>query len=82
LKLLLPRLFLEFISLLKEILTFKWSHAMAIIKSWIWLDFHPVSLLKRKRQIKNYVYLDLIFNHSIVKKYFIEKKRKYFQLQN
>ena len=82
LKLLLPRLFLEFISLLKEILTFKWSHAMAIIKSWIWLDFHPGSLLKRRRQIKNYVYLDLIFNHSIVKKYFIEKKRKYFQLQN
>ena len=77
LKLLLPRLFLEFISLLKEILTFKWSHALAIIKSWIWLDFHPGALLKRRRQIKNYVYLDLIFNHSIVKKYFIDRKQKF-----
>jgi len=40
LKFIIPRLFLEFISLLKEIFTFKWLHAFAILRSWMWIDFH------------------------------------------
>ena len=78
-RLLFPRLFLEFISLLKEVITFKWGHAFAILRSWMWILSH-LSLLKKRRDIlksDNIKIPILIFQKSIVVKYFIGGNRKY-----
>ncbi|MBC8256020.1 MAG: glycosyltransferase family 2 protein [Candidatus Marinimicrobia bacterium] len=78
-KLFFPRIILECISLIKEIVTFKWSHALAIIKSWIWILGH-IGVLKERRDIlksDNIKIPELIFQKSIVLQYFIRKKKKY-----
>ena len=77
-----PRFFMECISLTKEILTFKWGHALAIIKSWMWIFSH-LSLLKKRRDVlksDNIKIPILIFQKSIVVKYFIERKIKFIEL--
>jgi len=81
-QLIFPRFFMECISLTKEILTFKWEHALAIIKSWIWILSH-MGVLKERRKFLNQGKLlipNLIFQKSIVLQYFIKKKQKYSQL--
>ena len=77
-----PRFLLECISFLKEILTFKWLHAFAIIKSWCWILGHWTIINKRRNIIKSYnkSIPDLIYNKSIVKKYFLEGKKYYIQI--
>ena len=81
-RLLFPRLFLEFISLLKEVITFKWGHAFAILRSWMWILSH-LSLLKKRRDVlksDNIKIPILIFQKSIVVKYFIDRKIKFKEL--
>ena len=81
-RLLFPRLFLEFISLLKEVITFKWGHAFAILRSWMWILSH-LSLLKKRRDVlksDNMKIPILIFQKSIVVKYFIDRKIKFIEL--
>jgi len=81
-RLLFPRLFLEFISLLKEVITFKWGHAFAILRSWMWILSH-LSLLKKRRDVlksDNIKIPILIFQKSIVVKYFIDRKIKFTEL--
>jgi len=79
-----PRLLMECVSLTKEILTFKWGHALAIIKSWMWILGHLKLLKKRLKFLtnKDIITPELIFHKSIIKKYFIEGKRKYTQIKN
>ena len=74
-RLLFPRLFLEFISLLKEVITFKWGHAFAILRSWMWILSH-LSLLKKRQDVlksDNIKIPILIFQKSIVVKYYIDR---------
>jgi hypothetical protein len=73
---------MECISLTKEILTFKWRHALAIIKSWMWILGHLRLLMKRRNFLanNNIITPDLIFQKSIVKKYFIEGKKTHSSL--
>ena len=80
----IPRFFMECISLTKEILTFKWGHALAIIKSWIWILSHIGELSKRRDFLNcdNLKSPNLIFQKSIVVKYFIRGNRKYTQIKN
>jgi|TARA_B100002003_G_scaffold55143_1_gene50631 hypothetical protein len=75
---------MECISLIKEILTFKWGHALAILKSWMWIMGHLRLLMKRRNFLtnNNIITPDFIFKKSIVKKYFIERKKKYTQIKN
>ena len=78
----LPRFFMECISLTKEILTFKWGHAFSIIKSWVWIMGH-CGILKQRRKFlkdKNIAAPELIYQQSIVKKYFIEGKKTHSSL--
>ena len=83
-RLLFPRLFLEFISLLKEVITFNWGHAFAILRSWMWILSHLILLKKRRDVLKsdNIKIPILIFQKSIVVKYFIGGNRKYTQIKN
>ena len=78
----IPRFFMECISLTKEILTFKWGHALAIIKSWIWILSHIGELSKRRDFLNcdNLKSPNLIFQKSIVVKYFIDRKIKFTEL--
>ena len=66
-RLLFPRLFLEFISLLKEVITFNWDHAFAILRSWMWILSHLSLLKKRRDALKsdNIIIPILIFQEKI-----------------
>ena len=81
-RLFFPRFFLECISLIKEILTFKWGHAFSIIKSWIWILGNFGILNKRRKFYKDKIIpiLDVIYQQSIVKKYFLEGKKYYINI--
>jgi len=73
---------MECISLIKEILTFKWGHAFSIIKCWVWTMGH-CGILKQRRKFlkdKNIAVPELIYQQSIVKKYFIEGKETHSSL--
>ena len=73
------RFFMECISLTKEILTFKWRHALAIITSWVWI-LGNLDVIKKRRKFLNggnNTIPQLIYQQSLVKKYFIARK-KYF----
>ena len=77
-----PRFFLECISLIKEILIFNWGHAFSILKSWCWILGHA-GVLKQRREFhkdKNLKVPELIYQQSIVKKYFIEGKKYFSQI--
>jgi len=77
-----PRFFMECISLLKEILSFKWGHAFSIIKSWVWIMSHQNIIIQRRKFLKdkNFIIPELIYQQSIVKKYFIKRNKHFFQL--
>ena len=81
-RLFFPRFFMECISLIKEILTFKWGHAFAIIQSWGWIMGHLGVLKKRRESLKEYniIIPELIYQQSIVKKYFLERTKIYSSL--
>ena len=79
LRLFIPRFFMEFISLILGMLTFKWGHAFAIMKSWLWILTH-LEVLKERRRLfndKKSLTPDLIYQKSIVKQYFIKRKKIY-----
>tara|TARA_B100001029_G_C15062781_1_gene460110 strand:- start:5073 stop:6104 length:1032 start_codon:yes stop_codon:yes gene_type:complete len=78
----IPRFILECISLIKELLVFNWRHAFAIIKSWFWILINLKKLYKRKVQFQKKFKskLDLIYQKSIVKDYFIYKKKFFLNI--
>jgi len=83
-KLILFRLILDMIAFLKELIVLKWMHSLAIIKSWIWVFFHPYILFKRKlliKKISKKSNVDGIFQKSIVLEYFFKRKVYYNQIK-
>ena len=80
LKLLFPRLFMEFLSLTKEILFLRWNHGFAIIRSWIWIILHLKYLYHRKKNLVANCKVDNIYQYSIVMKYFFMGKKTYNKL--
>jgi len=77
-----PRFLMECISLIKEILTFKWGHALAIIKSWVWILGH-LGILKQRRKFlkgRNISALELIYPQSLVRKYFLNGNKYFVQI--
>ena len=80
LKLLFPRLFMEFLSFVKEIFFLRWNHGLAIIRSWIWIILHPKYLYHRRKNLVINCKLHNIYQHSIVMKYFIMGKKTYNKL--
>jgi hypothetical protein len=73
---------MECVSLIKELITFKWGHAFSIIKSWVWIMGHFGRLKQRRKFLKdkNIIIPRLIYNQSIVKKYFIQGKKYFSQI--
>ena len=79
-KLFFPRFLMEFISLIKEIIFFRWTHAIGILKAWFWIIFHLSFLFNRRKKVKNKSMIDKIYNKSIVIQYFIKGKKTYLEL--
>ena len=77
-----PRYIMECISLIKEILILKWGHALAIIKSWVWILGHW-DILKQRRKFlkgKNISIPELIYPQSLVRKYFLNGDKHFIQI--
>ena len=86
-KFLIPRLIMECISLIKDIISLKLWHALAQIKSLLWIILHPHTIYKRRQHIKKIrkktdqdLLGDIIYNKSIVIEYFIKNKKQYSNL--
>ena len=87
LKFSIPRIAMEFISCIKDIISLRFNHAGAQIFSLLWLIVHPHIIIKRRRLIKTIREItdqellnNIIFNNSIVYQYFIKQKKEYQSL--
>ena len=77
-----PRMTLEFLAVVREIFRFKWNHATAIIKAWLWIIIHPSYLFRRRANI-NCLSLDkpvILFQESIVLAYYLRGKKNFLDL--
>ena len=76
------RVIFECLALIKEMITLQWSHGIAIIRSWIWIVIN-LKLLKKRRKFYNRIKnnnVTLIYNKSIIIKYFMQNKKKFSQI--
>ena len=80
LKLISPRIFMEFLSLIKEVGFLRWNHAIAIVKAWLWILSHLHFVCKRRREFEKIQQLNNIYKKSIVVKYFLMQKKTYKEL--
>ena len=79
-KLFFPRIIMEVISFVREIILLRWGHGLSIIKSWIWILFHPRLLIHRRIKIKNKKELKMISKKNIVFQYFIKGIKTFSKL--
>ena len=79
-KLFFPRIAMEFLSLIKEIISLRLGHAMAIVRAWLWILFHSSFLYKRRKKLKINKEPDNIYKNSIVVKYYFMKKKTFMDL--
>ena len=85
---LIPKLFLEIVSLLRYLLLFDMKAFIAQLCSYIWILSHPIYMIKRIHNINQikihslYSILNKMYKSSIVFKYFILRKKKYSELIN
>ena len=77
LKLFFPRFSMEILSLIKEILIFRWRHALAIMRAWLWTIFHLGFLYQRRRSLKKTHQVDNIYRKSIVVRYYLMGKKTF-----
>jgi len=77
---LLIRLLIELLSIIKELLSFRWKHAAAILKSWLWIILNTKTLLHRRKKVPKKFTLDIIFKQSIILKYYFMKQKTFSRL--
>ena len=75
-----PRIFLELLSIIKEILFFHWTHALAIFRAWLWIVCHIGYICERRKKINNTKLLDNIYANSIVVKYYLMGKKTFSKI--
>ena len=78
---------MELVSIMKDLLTLRFGHALAQIKALFWILLHPNVISNKRAEIKkirkvtdNQLLNNIIFNKSIVYQYFIKNKKKYSNL--
>ena len=79
-KLFFPRFFMEFLSFIKEVLFFRWNHALAILRAWLWIFFHPGVLYQRRQNLKKTHQVNNIYSKSIVFEYYLLGRKTYIEL--
>jgi len=80
LKLFFPRIFMEFLSFIKEILFLRWNHALAILRAWLWTILHPGFLYERRYKLEKTHEIDNIYQKSIIVEYYLLGKKTYREL--
>ncbi len=81
-KLFFPRIVMEFLSLIKELIFFRWNHALAILRAWLWTFFHPRFLYRRRQNLIMTHQIENIYRKSIVRKYYFMCKKTFTDLIN
>jgi GT2 family glycosyltransferase len=77
------RLSLEIVAFIYYLLFLKFSAASAVLMANIWIFINIAYLIKRKKDNDRYNNNQpLISNYSIIKKYYLNNKKKYSQLNN
>ena len=86
-KFFIPRLIMELISTIKDIITLRFAHALAQISALCWILLHPNIILSKRNNIKQIrkvsdsdMLNNTIFGKSIVYQYFINNLKKYSDL--
>ena len=80
LKLFFPRIFMELLSLIKEILFFRWGHAFSIARSWSWIIFHPGFICRRRQHLIRAHNINNIYKKSVVVAYYLLAKKTFSKL--
>ena len=84
--LVMPRLFLELVSIIYELCLGRINHSLAILRSLGWFLFHPHIVLKRiifimkTRKINDLKMIKYFYKGSIVLSYFLFKKKTFSSL--
>ena len=79
-KLFFPRIIMEVISFIREMILLRWGHGFSIIKSWIWIIFNLSFILSRRKNIINKNKLNFSLHKNIILDYYIKRKKKYSNL--
>ena len=80
------RIMLEFIALVYAIVKFDMNHASGIIRSLLWVVFHPFTIMVRRkrfkelRKFKDSHILKKLFNKPIVVLHYLSGKKTYFEM--
>ena len=86
--LLVPKLFLELISMTRYLITLNVRAFTAQLSTYFWISMHPLYLLKKSRGLSKlktkskFSIISKMYKPSIVLDYFIFRKRKYSDLVN
>jgi len=86
-KFLFPRLFMELISTVKDLLSLRFLHSLAQLRAIGWIIIHPKIISNRRSAIKKIRKIsddellnNIILKESIVYKYFINNQKEYSDL--
>ena len=78
---------MEKISIMKDLITLSPMHALAQIKSLLWIILHPHIIMDRRKKVQKIRKItdekllnDIIYQKSIVFEYFIKGNKKYSKL--
>ncbi len=82
------RIIFEFIALFYAIAKFDWNHATGILRSLVWVLFHPITIIKKRfrfKAIRNHKDKEIaknLYKKSIVVSFFIQGKKTYFDIDS
>jgi hypothetical protein len=82
------RIMLEFIALGYAVIKLDWNHVTGILKSLIWILFHPVTILKKRsrfkkiRVIKDKNMMNKLSRTSVVIGHYLGGKRTYLEIES
>jgi len=79
-KLFFPRILMEFLSFTKELIFFRWNHALAILRAWLWTFFHPRFVYQRRQNIIKTNQIENIYKKSIALRYYFRGKKTFTEL--
>ena len=80
------RLILEFIAMGYAIIKLDLSHLTGIVRSLVWIIFHPISIFKKRRRfnelrkIKDKIIFKKLYKASIIISYFLKGKKTYSEI--
>ena len=84
----LIRIMLEFIAVGYAVMKLDWNHVTGILKSLIWILFHPVTILKKRshfkkiRKINDKNIMNKLSRTSVVIGHYLGRKKTYLEIES